>query len=209
MEKYFFERKELLDVLAAYRRTSLFRVDEEADDFARLTQFIESDPNCFERTNPHGHITASALLVDPGMGQVLLTLHRKLGKWLQLGGHADGHPVAHEVALKEAEEESGLTELVFAAWGPGVFMPFDIDIHEIPARPEDPAHFHYDIRYLIVALGDRRVKISEESSDLKWWSVEAAVELCPEPSMQRIFKKLLLLRGAKLGRSPSHEGTLL
>lgn len=208
MEKFFFERKELIDSLTAYRRTSLFRVDEETDDFKALCEFIERDANCFERTNLHGHITGSALVVDPGLGQVLLTLHRKLGKWLQLGGHADGHPVAHEVALKEAEEESGLTELVFAAWGPGVFLPFDIDIHEIPARPGDPAHFHYDIRYLIVALGDRKVKISEESSDLKWWPIEEAIKLCPEPSMQRIFDKLLLLRGAKLGRNLSHEGTL-
>ena len=131
-----------------------------------MIDFISGTLDCFERSHKAGHITGSAWLVNPTGDKALLTLHHKLGRWMQTGGHADGdhHPL--RVALKEAEEESGITGIV-----PVTDAIFDIDIHPIPARPAkgESKHVHYDIRYLLRAPHER-FSISPESDDLAWWS---------------------------------------
>lgn len=131
-----------------------------------MLQFICNTPDCFERSQKTGHITGSAWLVNPGGNKVLLTLHHKLGRWMQTGGHADGDSNPLRVALREAGEESGISGIV-----PVNRDIFDIDIHLIPARPEkgESAHYHYDIRYLLQAPHEIFV-ISPESDDLAWWS---------------------------------------
>lgn len=130
-----------------------------------MLRFIGETPQCFERSHQAGHITGSAWLINPTGSKALLTLHHKLGRWMQTGGHADGDPDVLRVALREAEEESGI-----AGISPVHEDIFDIDIHEIPAREDrnEPAHYHYDIRYLLRAPHEDYV-ISEESDDLKWW----------------------------------------
>ena len=96
---------------------------------------------------------------------MLLTLHRKLKRWMQTGGHADGDPQPLRVAIREAEEESGIVGI-----SPVSCDIFDIDIHLIPANPakNEPAHYHYDIRYLLQAPHENFI-ISEESDALGWW----------------------------------------
>jgi hypothetical protein len=101
--------------------------------------------DCFERSCVPGHFTGSAWLVDRTGQRVLLTHHRKLDRWLQLGGHADGDGDLAGVALREAEEESGLTDLVVE---PEIF---DLDRHVIPARGNEPEHWHYDVRFVVCA----------------------------------------------------------
>lgn len=130
-----------------------------------MQQFIRSTPDCFERGHSAGHITGSAWLVNPRGDKVLLTLHHKLGRWLQPGGHADGDTDILRVAMREAEEESGICGI--SALSPEIF---DIDIHLIPARPAagGPAHYHYDIRYLLKAPHENYA-ISPESDELAWW----------------------------------------
>lgn len=132
-----------------------------------IRQFILSTPDCFHRTHQAGHITGSAWLVNPQGNKVLLTLHHKLGRWLQPGGHADGNSNPMSVALQEATEESGLQGITALSQD-----IFDIDIHRIPARPAtgEPAHYHYDIRYLLKAPHEN-YSISEESDDLAWWAM--------------------------------------
>lgn len=133
-----------------------------------MLRFITSAPDCFERSHTEGHITGSAWLVNPSGEKVLLTLHHKLQRWMQTGGHADGDPDTLRVALREAEEESGI---------PGIHPVspeiFDIDIHLIPARPAkgEPAHYHYDVRYLLRSPHEE-FAISEESDALAWWSAD-------------------------------------
>jgi len=111
----------------------------EQATLARLQGFVESTVGCFERSHPEGHVTGSALVVTPSLDRVLLMLHGKLGRWLQLGGHADGDPRVEQVALKEAEEESGLSDLGFLPYerllGTAVSspLPFDLDVHAIPS----------------------------------------------------------------------------
>jgi len=142
-----------------------------ADDFstfgAQALAFVQlaSEPNAYERTRSDAHFTGSAWLVSADGQRVLLTHHRKLDRWLQLGGHADGDTDLARVALREAEEESGLTELAIEG---GVF---DIDRHLIPARGEEPAHWHYDVRYVVRARGSEQFAVSEESLALAWWPI--------------------------------------
>lgn len=172
--------------LAEYLRE---RPDERvaADLFA---EFLASDPQVFERAHPPGHFTGSAWLVSADGERVLLTHHRKLGLWLQLGGHADGDRDLARVGLREAEEESGLDGLVLEG---GVF---DIDRHRIPARGADPEHWHYDVRFVVRATTREDFVVGEESLDLAWRPVaEVAKDEHADASVRRMAGKWLA-RGA-------------
>jgi 8-oxo-dGTP pyrophosphatase MutT (NUDIX family) len=122
---------------------------------------------------------------------VLLARHRKLGRWLQLGGHADseGDPLA--VALREAREESGLEKIEPVATGaPGEpIVPLDLDVHEIPARPGEPAHLHWDVRFLLQAAPGQALAMSEESTDLRWVPRAELARFVDEESQLRMERK--------------------
>lgn len=126
-----------------------------------------ADP--FLRARLAGHFTASAWLVDRTGTRVLLTHHRKLQRWLQLGGHADGDRDLAQVALREAQEESGLDGLRVER------EVFDLDRHWIPERGDVPGHWHYDARYVVHAGVDERYVVSAESHDLAWREIAAIV----------------------------------
>lgn len=169
------------------------RYPQEKKTVERFQAFIAENPHCFERTLVHGHITGAGLIVTPNFQRVLLTLHKKLGLWLQLGGHCDGDSNVARVARKECEEESGLTELTLVSADASTEMFFDLDIHEIPARKDEPKHLHFDIRYLFIAHKPEKIRISEESTDLRWFDFAEAFRITNEPSMHRQFEKALLL----------------
>ncbi|MER8263239.1 NUDIX hydrolase [Streptomyces griseus] len=108
-----------------------------------------------------GHVTASALVIDPERERVLLTLHRKLRMWLQMGGHCEERDTTLEAAaLREATEESGITGLALLPGG-----PVRLDRHPIPA----PCHWHLDVQYAAVAPPGAAERISEESLELRWF----------------------------------------
>jgi len=143
-----------------------------------------ADP--FTRERLAGHFTASCWLVDRAGTRVLLTHHRKLDRWLQVGGHADGDRDLPRVALREAEEESGLQELQVE---PGIF---DLDRHWIPARGDVPGHWHYDVRYVVRAGANEDYVVSDESHDLAWRGIEAvAQDADADESMRRMAGKWL------------------
>lgn len=112
-----------------------------------------------------GHITGSALVIDPARGRVLLTLHKKLGMWLQMGGHCEpGDTTLAGAALREAVEESGIAEgLTLLPGG-----PVRLDRHPIPA----PCNWHLDVQYAALAPAGAVEAISEESLDLRWFPYE-------------------------------------
>lgn len=147
-------------------------------------RFVEAEEACLWRTCLPGHLTGSAWIVSPDRRRVLLTHHRKLGKWLQLGGHADGDPDLLTVALREAREESGLTRL-----RPLSAEPFDVDRHWIPERKTEPAHWHFDLRFLIEADPDEPLIVTHESKDLAWVEIARVAELNSEESMRRMVRK--------------------
>ncbi len=180
-------RQPFIDQLREYA----LRHTEEAETISAFMAFVESETDCFCRKLAVGHITGSAWAVDTDGSQVLLTHHRKLNRWLQLGGHADGDPDVLSVAMKEAEEESGLTG--FSHIGPGIF---DIDIHPIPARKDEPEHLHYDVRYVLRANGSLDYIVSDESHDLRWVDLDEVETLTTEPSMMRMVAKWKSLRVA-------------
>jgi len=160
---------------------------DEAATAALFRGFLAEHAQCFERTLTPGHFTGSAWLVSGDGQRVLLTHHRKLGRWLQLGGHADGDPDLARVALREAQEESGLTGL--ALDGEAIF---DLDRHRIPARGVEPEHWHYDVRYVVRAESDENFAVSAESLALAWRPVvEIAVdaEADADASLRRMAAK--------------------
>jgi 8-oxo-dGTP pyrophosphatase MutT (NUDIX family) len=155
-------REPLLKLLARYRAHGPITPEERAP-LERLEAFVRREPACFARSTVEGHITGSAWILDHARAACLLTHHRKLGLWLQPGGHADGDPDVLAVALREGREESGIAGL--APLSPEIF---DVDVHEIPARKGEPAHLHYDVRFALVAPEGARFVVSEESHALAW-----------------------------------------
>ncbi|QKW09032.1 NUDIX hydrolase [Streptomyces sp. NA04227] len=119
-----------------------------------------------------GHITASALVVDPHRERVLLTLHRKLRMWLQMGGHCEpGDTSLAEAALREAHEESGISGLTLLPDGPVL-----LDRHRIPA----PCQWHFDVQYAALAPADAVQAISDESLDLRWFGYDEVAEVADD-----------------------------
>ncbi|MBK8285215.1 MAG: NUDIX hydrolase [Ahniella sp.] len=138
------------------------------------------------RSHLVGHFTGSAFVVSADGRRTLLTHHRKLDRWLQPGGHADGDGDLRRVALKEAEEETGLAALEVEA------EIYDLDRHWIPERKSEPGHWHYDVRYVVRATGDESFVVGEESNDLRWWPIEVvAAEESFDPSLRRMATKWL------------------
>lgn len=160
-------RQDLQEQLTAYPAYS----DEEEGFRLRMLQLIAEEPDCFHRHLQKGHFTGSAFIISPTKDKVLLLHHRKLDKWLQPGGHADGDENIARVAEKEAREETGITSIRLLS--PAIF---DLDIHPIPARKEEPAHEHFDIRYLFVANPEEPLQPNKESKGLAWLSLDAAAE---------------------------------
>jgi len=173
-------RNDLLNKLRIYAE----RWRDESDMIARFIAFVESHEDCFERSLAEGHVTGSAWVVNRAGTHVLLTHHKKLNRWLQLGGHADGDTDTLRVAMREVEEESGLTGIV-----PISDEIFDVDIHLIPERKGEPAHFHYDIRYVMRADAGEEYVVSEESHNLGWIPIESLHQFTTEASMLRMAGK--------------------
>jgi 8-oxo-dGTP pyrophosphatase MutT (NUDIX family) len=163
------------------------RYPQEIDSIGLFRTFMLARPDAAERSRTQGHLTGSAWLVSADGARTLLTHHRKLDRWLQPGGHADGDVELARVALREAEEETGLSDLMVE---PAIF---DLDRHKITARGNEPAHWHYDVRYVVCAQGSEDFTISAESHALAWRDiVELVDDSTADESLRRMASKWLM-----------------
>lgn len=176
-------REKILTALKQYNTV----YQEERPFIAQTISFVEQNATCFERYNLTGHITGSAWILSPDGKKALLTHHKKLGSWLQLGGHSDGDSDTWNVSLREAQEESGIMDIKFVSHD-----IFDIDVHTIPENPKknEPIHLHYDVRFLLQTASEDFV-VSDESNNLKWVSLAeiSKMEDLLNQSVKRMIEK--------------------
>lgn len=185
------ERADLLGLLDAYesRYGAASRHGDESRTIDRIRRLVDRTPNCFDRDCFPGHITASAWIVSRERRSVLLTHHRKLDRWLQLGGHTDGEADVLSAALREAEEESGLRDFRALPLDSGPTI-LDVDVHLIPARGDEPAHEHHDIRFLLEVSEAQAIRRQEsESKNVKWFLGDEIGHRLEEESLARMAHK--------------------
>jgi len=131
-----------------------------------LLAFLDARPDSCQRACVPGHITASALVVDATAENVLLTLHPRFGRWLQLGGHCeDTDADILGAALREATEESGIEGLQM---DPQLAA---IHVHPVTCSLGTPTR-HLDLQFIATAAPAAQIAISDESLDLRWWPID-------------------------------------
>ena len=177
-----------LRVLTAWRPTS----EEAAVARKQTVELLAAGPVAMTRAHRPGHVTASALVVGPD-GRVLLCLHGRLGKWMQLGGHCEaGDRTLAAAALREATEESGITGLALDP------APIDVDVHPVRCAPADgsPAEpgVHYDVRFLVRAPAGATERVSAESAALAWFPPNALPSPLASATARQIPPALARLR---------------
>jgi 8-oxo-dGTP pyrophosphatase MutT (NUDIX family) len=188
------KRERLATALANYAPSN----PQEAASLARIRRFLASPADPFSRDNPEGHITGSAVVARPYGSEYLLVLHRKLGRWLQPGGHTEeSDDSVLGTALREAREETGLSAFDV----PREDAILDVDVHPIPAHGKDPAHFHFDIRYLLVTSEVHDPAASEDPArPMHWTTFEDAIAAGVDDSFARALDKARgrLTRGPRI-----------
>ena len=127
----------------------------------RILALLADHPDALERSCRPGHLTGSALVINPVDHRILVLYHSKLQRWLQPGGHADGDPDLARVALREAVEETGIDDLQL------VEPAIDLDVHRVDPPGESP-HEHHDIRFLVVSPSGAEPVGNHESKELRW-----------------------------------------
>ena len=171
-------------LLSNLSRFTAFDATEQAS-LERIRQFLQTTTAPFSRDTLAGHITGSAVLTNATHSMLVLIWHEKLGRWLQPGGHCepDVDDDVQATALRELVEETGLpaSSLKLVAR-----LPFDVDVHPIPARRHEPDHWHYDVRFLFEMVGE----LDLASAAYRWVRVEDVADL-PEKSLARLALKLL------------------
>ena len=183
-------RRELLTLLDRYNN----RYPQEREMSQRIRDLVSSHADCFDRTCRPGHVTASAWVVTASRERVLLVHHRKLDRWLQPGGHADGQTDVAAAALREANEETGLRRLRLSDESQSP-LPLDLDVHIIPARYNaageliEDAHEHHDVRLLVIADGDITPRVSDESHAVRWYTADELQQITDEESVLRMWRK--------------------
>ncbi|HEX5566509.1 MAG TPA: NUDIX hydrolase [Streptomyces sp.] len=157
----------------------------EAQEALRLAygDHLTAHPDGMWRSCADGHITASALVVDPHRGRVLLTLHRKLRMWLQTGGHCEpGDTTLAGAALREATEESGIAGLVLLTDG-----PVRLDKHMTPCA------WHLDVQYAVLAPEGVPEVVGEESLELRWFAYDEVAEVADDSVVRLVDRTRALV----------------
>lgn len=174
---------QLLEELRRYRPADAL----EAEHHRAVLDLLSDGRSPFSRGQfVPGHITASCFVVDPCTQRVLLHHHRRLNRWLQMGGHIESGESAIDAALREAAEESGLRDLTLLTDG-----IVDVDVHDIPAGKGEPDHSHFDVRYVARTSHPQSIVIDRtESNELEWVELDRAIPLMNEEASKRVIMKI-------------------
>jgi len=172
-------REEIIDLVKSHNPID----DLEKEHVKNTLAFLKENTNCTSPSNTAGHITASAWVLSPSLSETLLTHHKKLNRWLQLGGHIEDDSTIQEAALREAKEESGIDKINLLE-----SSIFDIDVHKIPSRNGIAEHYHYDLRFVFQADQVEFV-VSPESNDLSWVKLSRVSDLVTDESILRMCRK--------------------
>jgi 8-oxo-dGTP pyrophosphatase MutT (NUDIX family) len=183
--------------LKAVLDTYVAQSGEERLDLERLRQLMaeSADPSApWTRASPL-HVTGSAVVVHPPTRRVLLRWHERMQAWLQVGGHADpGETDAYLIAVREAREETGLTDLV--AWpDPRTPRIVQVAVVPVPAGRGEPGHEHGDVRYALATTTPDRVQPENQAATLVWLEVEQAVERVGWDNLRVCLTRIAALLG--------------
>ena len=178
----------LREALATYLESSHIFKEEIPAVRQMLLTLDESFPHCFSRDCFPSHFTASSWVLNTAKTHCALLHHKKLDKWMQAGGHADGDIDLLHVSKKELREETGLedVELMYS----GIF---DCDAHRIPQYKNLPSHTHLDVRFIFRSLTDSQLKNNQESKEVRWVPFEDVSSFTNESSVLRMLDKGFLL----------------
>ena len=168
----------------------------ERHSVERVRELIEHVESPTSRSTLEGHITGSSVVLDH-QGRALLLFHARLGLWVQPGGHLEAGEAPHEGALREANEESGLPDLVVEQRDEAPLL-LDVDVHPIPEHPKrnEPAHWHHDLCYLARTQAPEATRIDPDESKAFRWVPEAELESLPvDGATRRRLLKAFALRG--------------
>jgi len=168
-----------------------------ATDAARIAELINTHEDIAVRTCRPGHLTGSAVVIDPSRSAMLLLFHTKLQRWLQPGGHADGDMNLARVALREAEEETGISGLQV------VVPAVDVDIHEVDPPRED-AHLHLDVRFLVIAPPGADFAANHESEDMRWVTLAELDDYDVDEGLRRMAQQAFKVT-AELEATPANQ----
>jgi len=181
-------REDLLIKLQSYRTPFM----EEAAMVSRTTKFVRAHQNCFDRSLAIGHVTGSAWVVNPLRSHALMLHHRKLDRWFQPGGHADGDPDMIQVVLKETSEESGIDFSQIKLLSDEIF---DVDVHTIYPSVHDERHEHFDIRFLVEIDDKIHIPGNNESHQVAWIPLSQISRFNNMVSLRRMVRKTHSLLG--------------
>ena len=188
-------RADLLALLEAHTPAD----DKEACDMERIKALVLAHPNIMSMSCEVAHITASAAIIEPESRRTLLHYHKRLGRWLQVGGHAEYETDFARVALREAREETGLPDLEHHP-PRAVPKPLDYDVHTIPQDRNKPEHLHLDFRYVLVThQPEALAPAAGESLQFRWLDCAEVTDMraAIDGSLQRLLRKAFALFPAR------------
>ena len=174
------------------------RDEAEAADVARVRELVQAPADPWARANPL-HITASALIVHPPTGRILLRWHQRQQAWLQVGGHGDpGETDPLAIALREAREESALADLrpwpdapdgIDGPDAPGAQL-WQVAVVDVPANSKEPAHQHADLRFLLATTDPDQARPETPDNPLRWLPVAEAIEFTSEANLRALLYRV-------------------
>lgn len=183
------DRQKIISLLKKFNPAD----EQEAKDRDFIEKMVAKHGNIFERACLEGHVTASALVVNPQTKQFLLHKHKKLNRWLQFGGHADGDTDLAQIALKEATEETGLTDLQFLPNDQDAeLQPLDVEVQLIPEMEGLPTHYHLDFRFILSTVATQiPTPDAHESQELQFFAFAESSKMIERlyPGLKRLIKK--------------------